>query len=289
MVRPFGVSLDRLTILGTIRDVEAFRQYIEYDGSIGFRQDFSSPMYNWAGTILGELKEGSAFFQFNDRERKVRLEFNPKHAKDEKIKREYEKFLEHMIDRKFSRIDVAFDFDHDLFKYKIFDSAPNRKQTVMMGQSRAIETVYLGTRKSEMQIVLYDKEKERKDKGDDLGLPEGIGQWKRLEVRLMTSAHIEKLMRNWQDFNPFERFHLIGDIPKEAFKDIREWALAKALLEEPSLWAELNKNTKTRYRKLLKGIETEELDLGEIWEQEKTPIMGTIRDWLELEAPILNK
>jgi hypothetical protein len=279
-IKPFATSLDRLTILGTIHNVPDFKMFIENDGRIISKKDFQSPQYDHSGSLLGMLPEGSAFFSFCSREHKIRFEFNPKHASDPTIKQAYEDFIGHIRDPYLSRVDVAFDFEHNILDYKIFDNTPNRKEIFVLGQDKAVETRYLGTRRGEVQIVFYDKLRERKEKNKTL--PEDLSEWKRVEVKLMTSKYLDEVFRKWDEYNPFKNVRVVQDLPKSAFKSIQEWALAKAIVDEPSIMADLDKRTRSKYRKLLGEIQTQEVDLKEIWEHEKTPIMAQIRGWVEL-------
>ena len=271
------MSLDRLTVLGSIKDIEAFKRYIETDVDVAFQRDFINPRYDYKGTVIIPRIEGSACFHFNSRERTVRFEFNPRYTTNQNVKVAYNRFMEHIEDKYLPRIDIAFDFESNLFDYNIFDNVPNRKQTRISGQGNILETLYLGSRKSPLSICIYDKKKEQEDKGKSVP----YSTWNRIEVRMQTSSAIQKALDGWDNYNPFHNLHLLQEVPRAACSKFQEWVMVNALINDPTLLSELSDGSKRKYRKLIASIQPESIDLTEIWEQEKLYILDQIQSFFD--------
>jgi hypothetical protein len=230
--------------------------------------------------------DGAAYFNFDARDRRVRLEFNPKHATaSEDIDATYKNFLSHMRLESISRIDVAFDFDRDILGYDVTDHKPNRKQTVVMNGRKQVETRYLGTRSSTEQIVFYDKKKEQEEAGKEI--PEGLQIWHRVEVRLMRSDYIEKVFLEWDTYNPFDRVVLSRGLPSyeecaDRFRTVGEYAELVAYHQNPALMKHLGKNKRPKVKRLIEELleqTGETIDLKQVWDKKKDLIQEAIREW----------
>lgn len=277
MLQPFDVSLDKLTVLGNIKDIEAFNRYISTDTNIAFQKDFSNYGYDYKGTIINPMIESSAYYQFNSRKRTVRFEFNPRYMTNQTVKVAYNRFMKHIEGKYLSRIDIAFDFESNLFDYNIFDNVPNRTQTYTLGKGNRLETIYLGARKSSLSICIYDKKKEQEDKGKSVP----YNTWNRIEARMQTSSAIQKALNDWDNYNPFHNIQLLQEVPREACSNFQEWVMVKELIKNPTSLSELCKNTRSKYKKLIASIQPEILDLTEIWEQKKPYILEQIQSFLD--------
>lgn len=275
MVQPFNVCLDRMTILGTIKDIEAFKKYISTDIEVDFEKDFGTYMYDYKGTIKKTTLKESAFFQFNSKEKNVRFEFNPQYYINNKIS--YDRFMKHIENKYFSRIDIAFDFDINLFNYKIVDNVPNRIKTHVFGSRNKMETLYLGTRKSPLSICIYDKKKEQEQKGN----LSSYNNWNRIEVRIQTSKAIRDALNDWDNYNPFHNIQLIQDVPREACKSFKQWVIIKEIINNPNSLLELSVNTRKNYKDKIASISSISIELTKIWEEKKPCILKQIQNFLD--------
>ncbi|HFJ9350676.1 hypothetical protein SIM13_28710 [Bacillus cereus group sp. BfR-BA-01233] len=277
-IKPFDVTLDRLTILGTIKNPLAFQKYLAVSDSLE-RIETQNVNYDRSGILLPALDEGSAYFQYNSRDNKIRIEFNPKHARGNRfIEKAYKEFVDHIEDRYFSRIDIALDYEFDFFQYKILDLKPNRTMKPYIRNGK-IETIEFGMRSSDLQIVMYDKIKERKAKDKEFKTDKT--EYKRVEVRIGRSEFVDRVLDDWGNINPFDGIKLLKNEPRDGFKTAVEKAAVMGIVAEPSILQEMDKRTRSKYKKLLDLMEQDEVDLSEAWRQAKSPILAEIRAWAE--------
>lgn len=99
-------------------------------------------------------------------------------------------------DKHFTRIDIAIDLDIDLNAYNWFLEGAIEK-TIKL-KNNAVETVYLGSRNSDIYFRIYDKEKE--SKAQEMPLPEYMTNWKyktriELEYKGKETLTLDKLNR----------------------------------------------------------------------------------------------
>lgn len=280
-VKPFDVTLDRLTLVGTIHNDYYFDLLINGNNILWWisQQD---AIFDRAGILLPELKErGSAFFNFNTKTKKIRFEFNPKYARDNVvIDRVYRTFIKQMNDVHISRMDVALDYEFDFFKYKILDLKPNRIMKPYIKNGK-IETIEFGVRSSSYNVVIYDKLKERKAKltEEEFEKLEFPDEWKRVEIRLNRSSLIDEVLDDWSSINPFDGIILIQNVRKDDFDNVKDWIVAKAIIEDSSLMDELSKNMKTKFRKIISSLSKDQINFETAWKKAKSPIFAEIRDW----------
>lgn len=170
---------------------------------------------------------------------RLELEYNPNHFKKTPLMEETVNTLLGFTDTNTitpSRIDIALDFYEDIINgQKVFDQVPNRTcATYSVGDK---STGWLiGRNGNNVQISIYDKNKEREDnkQTQDIKHP----NWNRVEVRLSRSDNVVKNLKNWAEFNPFEKCNLVPD---------RQCGLAEIidLIPEPKSWD--NKNEVSKY------------------------------------------
>lgn len=174
--------------------------------------------------------------------RNFRLEFNPNNLTLDEIvwlKQNVLIVLEHVG---FTRLDLAFDFEEDLSDYFVM-SDKGLKKTVFYGRDGKAETKYFGVRDSDRFIRIYNKKQERKDNADiDLSCE---NFW-RFEIEIKRS-----LVDEWK--NCFDDFSILKPAWATIEKDSTR-AMIYLLLHEENEWGKINKNTKTKYRKILKEI-----------------------------------
>ena len=182
--------------------------------------------------------------------RNMRVEFNPNKLTHKEMLWLKQNIIDYMEDDGFTRLDLAFDFEDDLSDYyAMTDKAV--KKTVFYGMNGMPETKYFGVRDSNRFIRIYNKKKERKDNADVEVMSEHL--W-RVEIELKRD-----MVDYWNDC--FNDLHILK--PAWAtLEKINEQAMVYTLLHEESMWGKLSKNTKTKFKKLIREISP--IDLTEL-------------------------
>lgn len=182
--------------------------------------------------------------------RNMRVEFNPNKLSQEEMFWLKQNIIDYMEDDGFTRLDLAFDFEDDLSDYyAMTDKAV--KKTIFYGRDGKPETKYFGVRDSDRFIRIYNKKQERKDNAD-------------IEIDSEHLWRIEiELKRNMVDYwnNCFTDLHILKPA-WTTLEKINEQAMVYTLLHEESMWGKLSRNTKYKFRNLIKEISP--IDLTEL-------------------------
>jgi hypothetical protein len=182
--------------------------------------------------------------------RNMRVEFNPNKLTHYEMLWLKQNIIDYMEDDGFTRLDLAFDFEHDLSDYyAMTDKAV--KKTIFYGRNGKPETKYFGVRDSDRFIRIYNKKQERKDNADIKIDSEHL--W-RVEIELKRS-----MVDYWNDC--FNDLHILKPNLK-AIDNIKERAMIYLLVHEEDEWGNLERRTKNKYRKILK--DTSEIDLTDL-------------------------
>lgn len=251
-----SIKIDRLTIMANVEleENQAFRNLCqtwevmelqsngEYAGFYGQLFPNSSENFYVSYMPLKAKKMKTKNFY---------LEFNP--AKSSKVNLNYAfNYLLPLLDEvSISRIDIALDFERDLSSFIL---GGRSKKKIYFGLDGKIETRYAGSG-DEFIIRLYDKKKERIEKGDKVAQDEvnQFDQLWRLEFELHGSGFIENQLK--------KEFRFLSDTPisKLDYTDKnyielspQEKIIFQAKDEHPELFAELSKATKAKYNALRK-------------------------------------
>ena len=239
-----GCSIDKLTIVGELKtDLEPLFQNVINDSRHVY---LSKSMTSLAeGKFFNDL-DNSIYFSFDAirgkllERRNFRMEFNPSKINSEQsvfIKKEIMPLL---TDVGFSRMDIALDVSEDLSNYHI--EITGRKRGIYLGRDGSLETLYIGTRRSNVMIRLYDKKKqlleEEKKEIEDKVL------W-RLEYELRGSDVIELLMENG-----FENI-IDSRIIRYDYSSLSpiDTILVKAMIDMPNDFSKLSKTKRYDIRK----------------------------------------
>ena len=174
--------------------------------------------------------------------RNMRVEFNPNKLTHEEMLWLKQNIINYMEDDGFTRIDLAFDFEDDLSDYYAM-SDKALKKTVLYGVNGMPETKYFGVRDSERFIRIYNKKKERKDNADIEIASEHL--W-RVEIELKRN-----MVDYWNDC--FNDLHILKPA-WSTLEKVNEQAMVYTLLHEESMWGKLSKNTKYKFKKIIKEI-----------------------------------
>lgn len=266
-------SIDRITIVGNLKEFEFDHTFVTEDGEIFYRagEKFtlnqampllaSEEAAERAGNgwrLLDKYGENIAYVEtlpFKDPstgKEKGRIDFNPNKI-ESFLKTDLKSFISTMFDNPhFSRADVAcdiLDLPNDyVSQYRLVDAVSFRPYYGMNG---ALETAYWGARSSERQVRMYNKKLEQEKKKQVL--PEEVKTWWRLELQLRRSKADEwsEVVNETLD-SFYSPFYFPSDI------SFREKAILRGLHADHSLWSEASDNTKRKYRKLSKRIAKED-------------------------------
>ncbi len=183
--------------------------------------------------------------------RPFRIEFNPAKCKVDTIK-----FIKEFLLRiRVNRVDICIDFDNvDLNKYFVIDRKGVKKQYIL-GRDSKIETIYLGGRKSERKVRIYDKRKELLKGGVDIGM-----ERMRVEVQrnIKGGSNVVEEIINDKMFDGFYILKKEGDIERRA--------LIHYLASYP--W-EVGELSKYKRKRLNCEVETEILDVVDCFKSVK--------------------
>ena len=266
-------SIDRITIVGNLKEFEFDHTFVTEDGEIFYREGekftlnqampllASEEAAERAGNgwrLLDKYGENIAYVEtlpFKDPstgKEKGRIDFNPNKI-ESFLKTDLKSFISMMFDNPhFSRADVACDIldlpDDYVSQYRLVDAVSFRPY---YGQNGALETAYWGARSSERQVRMYNKKLEQ-EKHRQI-VPEEVQSWWRLELQLRRSKADEWSGVVNETLDSFySPFYFPSDI------SFREKAILRGLHADHSLWSEASDNTKRKYRKLSKRIAKED-------------------------------
>lgn len=182
--------------------------------------------------------------------RNMRVEFNPNKLTHEEMIWLKQNIIDYMEDDGFTRLDLAFDFEDDLSDYYAMTDK-SVKKTIFYGRNGKPETKYFGVRDSDRFIRIYNKKQERKDNADIEVMSEHL--W-RVEIELKRD-----MVDYWNDC--FNDLHILKPA-WTSLEKINEQAMVYTLLHEESMWGKLSKNTKYKFKNLIKEISP--VDLTEL-------------------------
>lgn len=111
---------------------------------------------------------------------KMRLEFNPDKFEKEKLKPILQLIgAKRLKESRVTRLDVAIDYGADLDPLMFTDSS-KRKHSVYWGKSTGAESVYLGSKKSDVLVRVYNKNLQQKECFDIAT----VESWWRVEAQI---------------------------------------------------------------------------------------------------------
>lgn len=257
LVQPFRLawSIDRITVVGKLKkylwvrdDLQVIELDFEQVWQIFESQGFAEQRgQGWV--LLDKYGENIAYAEKvkYDKE-KGRIDFNPT-----KIGQFLSEDLKHFIHRifdspHFSRADVACDIldlpDDFVRQYRIVDPVSFKP---IYGASGELETAYWGSRSSERQVRMYNKKLEQMKKRKIV--PKEIETWWRLEVQLRRDK-----ATNWFNIMNESLLSFSSTNYMPDYLSGIEKAVIVGLMNDQNLWSGLARNTKYKYRNLLKDI-----------------------------------
>ncbi|EKC6410793.1 replication initiation factor domain-containing protein [Staphylococcus pseudintermedius] len=236
------LSFDSMTIVGNLKQdmVPALTNLIAYDPVFEvwdiLQTRFKAKAFNTVYIEYDKIKGD------NWGRRNMRVEFNPNQLSQTQILWLKRHVISCMDDVGFTRLDLAFDFECDLSDYYTM-SDKSLKKTVFYGRDGKYETKYFGVRESNRFIRIYNKKQERKDNAD---IEIDVAHFWRVEIELK-----HDMVDYWNDC--FNDLHILKPAWANLEK-INEQAMVYTLLHEESMWGKLSKNTKTKFKKMIKEI-----------------------------------
>lgn len=275
-----NVSVDNLTLVGGISDKSLLDElkvnpFVKWQSRAAYPYDYQWVMQD--GSILQMAMK-------NNDIRPLRYEFNPNHW-DSEYKRDGNimSILRMMKNPSITRNDIAIDvIGEDLGKYNWVDMK-SRKRILHEDGVRNLETLYIGSSRSDSRLRIYNKSKERLDKGVDP--PHKI--WWRVEAQLRGED-----ASGYLDINPFSDVACLKKtiVGASGEYDLQTEAMIYYLSQFPEKINELGKNSRTKYKQLLAATseQVSEDSFSQIYEDSKSAIREIIETFLNLTVRTLN-
>ena len=237
-------SIDRLTIIGDLLNENAFVS-IYYD----FKHIEEVYLCCHADSSMFECSyniEGLGYVQIDNPTKKIRIDFNPN-----KITLRGKHILNYLLQKTknihYSRLDLAIDlFNYNISEYNIIDIG-NRKSAFFYDRVGKLETIYSGSMKSNKYIRIYNKAVEQKLKNMD---------WWRFEIQLR-DVYIDKYLSEITDFYKDILVYKYSSVEQYS---IEENAMIEYLLHDISRINKLSKNSRSKYKKIIRSLEITSLD-----------------------------
>lgn len=222
-----------------------------------------------------------------DRLKDVRYEFNPKFYEYVEGVKEISQgviYLLEMKTHKVSQIHIALDYHVNIADLSIVDMK-SRKETIIKGRDKKLETMYLGSRSGRSHLCIYDKKQENQDKGT-VDQYEELDKVTRFEARLRNDYAKDF---KGSDFNPFEGIlvhHLesIIEIESNESMKLEDKVMILHLLKNPDVLGTMEKSKKTRWKKKLDTLSRVDIKPSEDFEHKKSFLVGKLESILNNES-----
>lgn len=236
-------SIDRLTIIASFSDDNSFYHIYHYLSKIEscYLCRNSSSMFEFSYNI-----DGLGYIQIDRVDKKIRVDFNPN-----KISLDGRNLLNFLLsftkEIHYSRLDLAIDlFNYEICSYNIIDIG-NRKSAYFYDRVGKLETMYSGSMKSNKYIRIYNKAVEQKLKRVD---------WWRFEIQLR-DVYIDKYLNEISDFYKDILVYQYNSVKKYSTE---ENAMIEFLLRDTSRFNLLSKNSRSKYKKIMRELELSSID-----------------------------
>lgn len=266
------ITFDRMTILGELSDKRIFMLKLLLK-----KQETHVTDSRFHDCVKGKFLDDLIYFEYDKQKAKMfktrnfRMEFNPNNLKVEQITWLQENVIPMLTDVGITRLDLAIDVDFDLSAYQFIPIGSSREKSTVeyRDPSRQLETLYIGKRESDKMIRLYNKKVEQAKKGNIVDQT----NWWRLEFELKRET-----------VNEFgEVFNTIQIKKPDIFEleKVQDRAMLTHLKQYPDEWGSLSKNTRAKYKKMLREIK--EVDITPIFEEalkkKKAELLEQLDGW----------
>lgn len=280
-----GLKIDKMTIVGQLNTELSYALQNAVDephvriegvpktgyikGQFFFYGGFE-PIYYCYDNIMAKSFE----------KRNFRMEFNPSKITLEQSEWLKSKIIYLLDNVGITRLDLAFDCDFDLSLFN-FEYKNALKSSEFKDRTGKIETMYFGSRNSDIYYRIYNKKIELKEKQgviiDDPIL------W-RYEIEMKNADTIDALIAT--EFPMFDDKRIIQyDVDSLSAE---ENLMVTGLLAKPHLMGDLSKYARTKYRKLLKSLDGNDVTYlfkSEL-DKKKPELIGQINSWREINYSI---
>ena len=276
------VKLDRITITGWIKSnndqIEKIMSELGWEIQPELKSE--APWFKLERHVGGDVYETVAVLLKNQFHNSWRLDTS-NHLQNAKELKEIQRVVMLMSNRHTTRIDIAFDFinckypgmKHTIVKPNV--TTRDYVRTRFHGKSGAIETLYVGKRKSLSMYRYYDKfvEQARARKK----IPADIDSWERLEIQLRGSKTTE-----W--VNEAENMLYYFKMPEVSQLPVNDQTNLLIMTEHPEVFKLFRDEKKAKYRKMYrenKGMNTEYAKIAcEILKKKMLLIENEIKEFL---------
>lgn len=282
-------SLDKLTVIGTIKNADSFQREIIDNGLITERLINYSSLYGFDTHIKLVQGLGTAI-DINKNDLTIRYEYNPNNFKEAHYKDlgELNKLiLSHIKNIRLSRIDIALDMYLPNFSELEIKSLRRVSSVEYKSASEVLQTKYYGVRDSDFFYRLYDKATERQAKDKPCYFAEGT--W-RLEAQLNTKRTCEDFLDGL--FTPFYDMELR---PKASFdetfqtqcKNLKEYLFFKEVYLNRQFLPQLTRREREGFNKLKREYEAytvgekEACIIGEVIHDTLIEIRDELRQFIQ--------
>ena len=263
-------SIDKLTVLGTLKFKDYYFDMIDlsYTYPLPFFEKIIDTQFFTKSWNIRDF----GFLQIDITTLKFRLEFNPNKINNQVQKKLLNLLLSYLKDIHFSRIDLAIDlYNYNLYEYNIVD-LKGRKKAYYYDRVGKLETCYFGSMSSNKFIRIYNKAIEQKIKEDV--------DWWRIELQLR-DTYIDTYLTGFKDFLDGILIFKYISVDNLSFNDK---AVLEYILRDISRLGLLSKNSRTRYKNIIKDLKMESLNF--INDLMQTSYIYTL-SYLETLAPVM--
>lgn len=279
-MRVTNVTVDRVTLLGFMVK-EKFYSLINDDINHTILKRYRANFpFDWSYNLPDNvfIQESNSIDRNN-----YRIEFNPNNVQEKN--NFLMKYIGCMKYAKYSRVDIAIDVeDIDFNDFYIVDNL-SRKRISYVSGTGALETLYIGTRSSDLMIRIYDKAKERVQAG--FLEYEGKKLW-RIEAQIkgdflkLADYQVMNIPNVFENLTiGYKKSILNSDL------DIREKSMLHYLTEFPNEMKTLNKRTRLKYKKMLSDLSQSDsenentIDLAKVFKENKYQIQQKLKLYIE--------
>lgn len=283
------VSIDKITVIGFIKDVDAFQREVIDNPSITARLINYNSLYNF-DTRINLVQGLGTGIDINRFDGSIRYEYNPNNFKEEHYKELAELnalILSHIKNRHLSRIDIALDMYLPNFHSLEIKSLRRVSSVEYKSASEVLQTKYFGVRDSDFFYRLYDKATERQAKDKPCSYAEGT--W-RLEAQLNTKRTCEDFLD--AIFTPFFDMELK---PKKEFdesflskcKNVKDFLFFREVYLNRQLLPQLTRRERESFNKTKKEYEeyaigeAEAVVIGEVIQDKLEDIRTELREYIQ--------
>lgn len=250
----FSWSIDRITIVGTLKKNILYHTsngsvFIDFEQLMRVNEGngFLKAVGQSGWQLLDQYGENIAYIELlKFHEGKGRIDFNPNKISTF-LADSMKSFIHDLfLEPHFSRADIACDIidvpDDFITQYRMVDPVSFKP---IYGRSGKLETAYWGSRSSERQVRLYNKKLEQEAKRQVV--PKEIETWWRLELQLRRGKATDWHAMVKESLDSFASPHYLPEDVK-----VTDRMMITALITEHSYWGQIHRNSKYKYRELLK-------------------------------------